>query len=104
MQENLMFWNNWEKPFRTFYITMLGVLTLCILFAGVSFFYGDAFTIGWEKDIEIETTAIVTDTKTVDFFNFNLETNSYLTRSWIDNGKVSLYPAVGYAYLITIVL
>ena len=102
--ENLLFWNAWEKPFRAFYLALLSLLTVCILFVGVAYFYGDTITIGWVKDVEIETTSVVTDTQTMDFFNFNLETNSYITKSWIDNGKVSLYPGVGYAYLITIVL
>ncbi len=102
--ENLQFWNAWEKPFRAFYLALLALLALSIVFVGIAFFFGDTFTIGWIKDVEIETTATVTDTQTIDFFNFNLETNSYITRSWIDNGKVSLYPAVGYAYLITLIL
>jgi hypothetical protein len=102
--ENLLFWNAWEKNLRLFYWAMIALLAASILFAGIAYFYGDTFTIGWIKDTEIETTALVTDTQTIDFFNFNLETNSYITRSWIDNGKVALYPAVGYAYLITIVL
>lgn len=102
--ENLQFWNAWEKPFRAFYLALLSLLALCMVFVGVAFFFGDTLTIGWIKDVEIETTSFITDTQTVDFFNFNLETNSYITRSWIDNGKVSLYPVIGYAYLIILVL
>ncbi|MDB5271933.1 MAG: hypothetical protein JWO58_300 [Chitinophagaceae bacterium] len=102
--QDLFFWNAWEKPFRAFYLALLSLLGICVAFVLFSYFFGDTVTIGWEKDVEIETTSVITDTQTIDFFNFNLETNSYITRSWIDNGKVSLYPAVGYAYLMTIVL
>lgn len=104
MQEKLLFWNAWEKSFRAFYLALLSLLAVCIVCVGIAYFFGDAFTIGWVKDVEIETTAVVTDTQTIDFFNFNLETNSYITRSWIDNGKVSLYPAAGYAYLAVVVI
>ncbi|HSZ72939.1 MAG TPA: hypothetical protein VK750_09700 [Cytophagaceae bacterium] len=102
--ENLFFWNAWEKSFRAFYLALLSLLALCMLAAGIAYFFGDTFTIGWIKDVEIETTSVITDTQTIDFFNFNLETNSYITRSWIDNGNISLYPVAGYAYLGIIVL
>ncbi len=104
MQENLFFWRAWEKPFRAFYLALLVLLGLCILTLGVSYFAGDAITIGWTPDTEVETTAVTTDQTTVDFFNFNLETNLYITRSWIDNGNVKLYPAAAYVYLIVVTL
>ncbi len=102
MQENLFFWNAWNKPFRAFYLALLSLLALCILFLGVSYFMGESFTIGWEKDVDLEVTGIPTDTETIDFFNYSLETNVYMTKSWINNGTVKLYPVVAYAYFLII--
>lgn len=102
MQENLFFWNAWNKPFRAFYLTLLSLLAVCICFLGFSFFMGETLTIGWEKDVDLEVIGIPTDTKTIDFFNYTLETNVYITRSWINNGTVKLYPVVAYTYLLII--
>lgn len=102
MQENLFFWNAWNKPFRAFYLSLLSILCISILFLGVSYFIGDTLTIGWEKDVDLETTAIPVETQTIDFFNYSLETNVYISRSWLNNASIKTYPAVAYAYLFII--
>jgi len=102
MQENLFFWNAWNKPFRAFYLSMLSLLGVCLLFLAVSYFMGESFTIGWEKDVDLEIAAVESDKTTIDFFNYSLETNVYITRSWINNGAVKVYPLVAYAFLLVI--
>lgn len=104
MQENLFFWNAWNKSFRAFYLTLLAILGVCFLFLAYAYFMGETMTIGWEKDVDLEVTAIASDNETIGFFKYTLENNVYITRSWINNGAIKVYPLVAYAYLLVITI
>lgn len=74
----LLFWKNWDKEDRGWYLFALGTLTLSLLYYLFSFWLGDQALIQWATQSELEDVPVVLDAFRQGIFNVPVEAFNYI--------------------------
>jgi Flp pilus assembly protein TadD len=74
----LLFWKNWDKEDRGWYLFALGTLMLSLLCYLYSFWWGDRALIQWSTQSELEDIPVVLDSFRQGIFNLQVDAFNYV--------------------------
>lgn len=95
----LLFWNNWQTPYKQLYWALLGLFLATVTFFLVAWSIGLDVTFPWETYIQGKTVKITIDSIKSGPFQLPLEVDSYLLTESFQGGTLTIYKWPAYVFV-----